>query len=116
VAITSAAVVANVSPGGWAADLAQTSEHAAPVGQRSLKPLDLEAFRLRHGQLRLFRLRLGADAGFDASVSGSGCAGYQADWASSDQRDEFERAMNADQPFVAGLALGRWQRLAGQCR
>jgi hypothetical protein len=116
VAVTSAALVAGVSPGGWAADLAQAIEHPAPVGLRSLAPLDVEAFRLRYGQLRLFRLRLGADAGFDASPSGSGCDGFQADWASSAQHGAFERAMNGDQPFAAGLALGRWQRLAGKCR
>jgi hypothetical protein len=116
VALTSAASVAGPSPDGWAADLAQPIEHDAPVGQRSLVPLDVEAFRLRYGQQRLFRLRLGADAGFDASPSGSGCSGYQADWASSDQHRAFERAMNADQPFAAGQSLGRWQRLASTCR
>lgn len=100
----------------WAAAQAQALEHSAPTGQRSLAPLDAEAFWLRYDQQRLFRLRLGADAGFEAPSRGSGCAGFQADWSGSTEHGEFERAMNADQPFAAGQALGRWQRLSSQCR
>jgi len=99
-----------------AAALAQAAEHAAPLGQRSLAPLDVEAFRQRYGQQPLFRLRLGADAAFAASAGGSACAGFVADWLRSPQHGEFERALSAEQPFLAGQALGRWQRLASQCR
>ena len=95
---------------------AQAAEHAAPTGQRSLAPLEVEAFRQRYGQQQLFRLRLGADAGFETFSAGSACAGFQADWAVSAQHSEFERALSAGQPFAAGQALGRWQRLASQCR
>ena len=110
------ATVAATGSNGWAAAPAQAVEHSAPTGQSLLAPLDAEAFRLRFGQQRLFRLRLGADAGLEASCRGSGCAGFRADWSSSTQHEEFERAMNGDQPFAAGQALGRWQRLSGACR
>lgn len=110
------AAVPATDPGEWAAAQAQAVEHSAPMEHRSLAPLNGEAFRLRYGQQRLFRLRLGADAGFEASSKDSGCASFQAEWPGSAQHGQFERAMDADQPFAAGLALGRWQRLSEQCR
>ena len=93
----------------------QAEEHAVPASQRSLAPLDVEAFRQRHGQQFLFRLRLGADAGFDALPDPAACSGFQADWARSAQHERFERALSAGHPFVAGQALGRWQRLSSLC-
>lgn len=82
---------------------------------RSLAPLDVEAFRSRHGPQALFRLRLGADAGFEAASSLS-CSGFQPDWPSSPQRTSLEAALAAARPFEAGRSLGQWQALAQRCR